>query len=104
MTAVNFPYIKFVKFEQIDCSNSSRINRYIKNQFYLYMNCRAYRNMKQIYRTFQGTLYCHLKLQGDTLTVMANQELINICRVALDRFDKIQEWHSDRGDDHENLF
>lgn len=99
MTAVNFPYIKFVKFEQIDCSNSSRINRYIKNQFYLYMNCRAYRNMKQIYRTFQGNIYCHLKLQGDTLTVMANQELINICRVALDQFDKIQEWHNDRSDD-----
>ena len=61
MRAVN-SYIKFVRFEEIDRSNDARENRRLKQEFYLHLNARKYRGMKNFYAGGVENFYAHFEL------------------------------------------
>ena len=90
MLAVN-SYIKFVRFEEIDRPNISRINPRLKNEFYLHLNARKYRGMKNFYAGGEENFYCHFELVGNVLIVRANKELIEMCRDILSKFENVRE-------------
>ena len=93
MFAVN-SYIKFVRFEEIDRPNISLINPRLKNEFYLHLNARKYRGMRNFYAGGEENFYCHFELVGDILRVQANKYLIEMCRKILSMFENVCEEYS----------
>ena len=51
MYAVNFPFIKSIKFETLDCTNNEKLNCHLKREFYQYLNCYKWRRMEFIYQS-----------------------------------------------------
>lgn len=90
MRAVN-SYIKFVRFEERDIPNWSWVNKRLKNEFYLHLNARKYRGMKNFYAGGEENFYCHFELVGNVLVVRANKELIELCRQVLNTFENVRE-------------
>ena len=90
MRAVN-SYIKFVRFEEIDRLNRADINPRLKNEFYLHLNARKYRGMKNFYFGDEEKFYCHFELVGNVLVVRANKDLIELCRKMLSMFENVRE-------------
>ena len=45
MHAVNFSFIKSIKFEELNCPNDEKLNRRLKQEFFLYLNCYKWRRM-----------------------------------------------------------
>lgn len=90
MFAVN-SYIKFVRFEEIDRPNISCINPRLKNEFYLHLNARKYRGMRNFYAGGEENFYCHFELVENVLIVRANKELIELCRQILSMFENVSE-------------
>ena len=90
MRAVN-SYIKFVRFEEIDRSNDARENRRLKQEFYLHLNARKYRGMKNFYAGGVENFYAHFELVENILVVRANKNLIELCRKILSMFENVRE-------------
>ena len=90
MHAVN-SYIKFVRFEEIDCPNYAFLNKRLKHEFYLHLNARKYRGMINFYAGSEENFYCHFELVGNVLIVRANKELIELCRQVLNTFENVRE-------------
>ena len=89
MRAVN-SYIKFVRFEEIDRPNIDT-NKQLKHEFYLHLNARKYRGMRNFYAGNEENFYCHFELVGNTLVVRANKDLIELCRKVLSMFENVSE-------------
>ena len=94
MRAVN-SYIKFVRFEEIDRTNEAKRNPRLKNEFYLHLNARKYRGMKNFYAGDEKNFYCHFELVENILVVRANKDLIELCRKILSLFENVSEKISD---------
>ena len=90
MRAVN-SYIKFVRFEEKDIPNDNYLNKHLKQEFYLHLNARKYRGMKNFYAGGTENPYCHFELVENTLIVRANKELIELCRKFLNMFENVRE-------------
>lgn len=90
MRAVN-SYIKFVRFEEIDCPNYAQFNKSLKHEFYLHLNARKYRGMINFYAGSEENFYCHFELIENVLVVQANKELIELCRKVLSMFENVRE-------------
>ncbi len=90
MRAVN-SYIKFVRFEELDRPNVPRLNRQMKQEFYLHLNARKYRGMRNFYAGDEENFYCHFELVGNVLVVRANKDLIEQCRKVLSMFENVSE-------------
>ena len=63
MDAVNFPYIKAIEFEEIEVENNDKLNRRIKSEFFMFLNCRKWRYMNLIRHGTVENLYCEITLQ-----------------------------------------
>ena len=89
MRAIN-SYIKFVRFEERDAppDDNSAIRR-LKHEFYLHLNCRKYRGMKNFYAGDNS--YWHFELVGNVLVVRANEKVITECRKILSLFKNVRE-------------
>ena len=90
MRAVN-SYIKFVRFEERDIPNNAADNKRLKNEFYLHLNARKYRNMKNFFAGGEENPYCHFEIVGNVLIVRANKFLIELCRKVLSMFENVRE-------------
>ena len=90
MRAVN-SYIKFVRFEECDIPNDDAENKRLEQEFYLHLNARKYRGMKDFYAGGVENFYCHFKLDGNVLVVRANKNFIELCRKILSMFENVHE-------------
>ena len=90
MRAVN-SYIKFVRFEEIDRPDDVGENRRLKNEFYLHLNARKYRGMKNFYAGGVENFYAQFELVENILVVRANKNLIELCRKILNMFENVRE-------------
>ena len=90
MRAVN-SYIKFVRFEECDIPNDDAKNKHLKQEFYLHLNARKYRGMKDFYAGGVENFYCHFELVGNVLVVQANENFIELCRKFLCMFENVHE-------------
>ncbi len=90
MRAVN-SYIKFVRFEELDRPNDTKANKRLKQEFYLHLNARKYRGMRNFYAGGEENFYCHFELVGNVLVVRANKDLIEQCRKVLNTFENVSE-------------
>ena len=84
-------YIKFVRFEECDIPNDDAKNKRLKQEFYLHLNARKYRGMKDFYAGGVENFYCHFKLDGNVLVVRANKNFIELCRKILSMFENVHE-------------
>ena len=82
MIAVNFPFIKSIHFEELNIPNDDKANKKYKQYFYLFINCRNFRSMKNIQNS-----YCFFSLESHILTIKANQNFIEICLDILNQFE-----------------
>ena len=92
MYAVNFPFLKSVKFEELDCPNNEKLNCHIKQEFYLYLNCYKWRRMDFIYQGCpedNKKPYCIFKLKKRILHIQANAEVIKNFREIMKHFENI---------------
>jgi len=90
LRAVN-SYIKFVRFEECDIPNDDAKNKHLKQEFYLHLNARKYRGMKDFYAGGVENFYCHFELVGNVLVVQANENFIELCRKFLCMFENVHE-------------
>ena len=90
MEAVNFPFIKSIEFEEIEVENNVKLNRRIKSEFFMFLNCRKWRYMNLIRHGTAEKLYYEIKLQEKILQVKANRKVIKICREAMQKFENIE--------------
>ena len=86
MQAVNFPFIKSIEFEEIEVENNDKLNRRIKSEIFMFLNCRKWRYMTLIRHGTEGTPYCEIELNKHILYVKANREVIKICCEATQKF------------------
>lgn len=89
MQAVNFPFIKSIIFEELNCPNDEFLNRRIKSEFLMFLNCRKWRYMNLIRHDTEENPYCEIKLQENILQVKANRELIKIFLDVMKKFENI---------------
>lgn len=89
MHAVNFPFIKSVQFEELDCPNDEKLNLRLKSEFLNYLNCYKWRNMNYSRRGTAENPYCVFELKEKILYVKANAELIKIFRELMRKFENI---------------
>lgn len=89
MQAVNFPFLKAVKFEEINCPNDEKLNRRLKTEFLHYLNCYKWRHMNYSRRGTAENPYCVFELREKILHVKANSELIKIFRDLMQHFENI---------------
>ena len=82
-------FLKSIHFKEIDMPNDIRMNKWLKNEFYHYLNCYAYRHMNYVKRNFSpNVVYCHMYLtDSHDLYVIANKWLIEEMQNVLARFD-----------------
>ena len=90
MQAVNFPFIKSIEFEEIEVENNDKLNRRIKSEFFMFLNCRKWRYMNLVRHGTEENPYCEIKLQEKILQVKANREVIKICRESMQKFENIE--------------
>lgn len=90
MDAVNFPFIKTIQFEEIEVENNDKLNRRIKSEFFMFLNCRKWRHMNLIRHSTAEKLYCEIKLQEKILQIRANCDAIKICREAIKKFKNVE--------------
>ena len=89
MEAVNFPFIKSIEFEEIEVATNEKLNRRIKSEFFMFLNCRKWRYMNLIRHGTAEKLYYEIKLQEKILQVKANRDVIKICCEAMQKFENI---------------
>ena len=90
MEAVNFPFIKSIEFEEIEVANNDKLNRRIKSEFFMFLNCRKWRYMNLVRHGTEENPYCEIELKENILYVKANRELIKIFCEALQKFENIE--------------
>lgn len=90
MHAVNFPFIKSILFKEIDCPNDEKLNRRIKSEFYMFVNCRKWRYMNFIRHGTEENPYCIFELHENILYITANSELIKIFLETIKKFENIE--------------
>lgn len=89
MYAVNFPFIKEIKFFELDSPNNEYLNRRMKREFFLFLNCRKYRYMHLVRHGAEENPYCVIEFNERILRVKANRELIEIFLDAMKKFENI---------------
>lgn len=89
MYAINFPFIKEINFFKLDCPNDEYLNRRMKREFFMFLNCRKYRHMHLVRHGAKENPYCVIELNEHVLHVQANCELIKIFLDAMKKFENI---------------
>ena len=89
MYAVNFPFIKKIKFFELSCLNDAKLNGKMKNEFLMFLNCRKYRYMHFVRNGDEKNPYCVLELRENILSVKANRELTEIFLDVIKKFENI---------------
>ena len=89
MQAVNFPFIKSGQFEELNCPNNEKLNRRLKQEFFLYLNCYKWRHMNFSRNGTAENPYCIFELKEKILYVKANADLIKIFREVMQKFENI---------------
>lgn len=89
MYAINFPFIKEIKFFELSCTNDEKLNRKIKSEFLMFLNCRKWCYMNFIRHGSEENPYCVFELHENILSVKANRELIAIFLGMIEKFENI---------------
>lgn len=89
MQAVNFPFIKSVEFEELNCPPDEKLNRRLKSEFLHYLNCYNWRHMNFSRSGNEENPYCVFELKKRVFHVKANAELIKIFRELMQKFENI---------------
>lgn len=85
-------FIKSIHFEEIDVANDILLNKKIKNDFYHFINCYAYRRMNYVKRYLSpDVIYSKIELtQSHDLYVYANKYLIEELKEVIKKFDNVE--------------